>query len=521
MAYVKRDSKLSPTNMTWRGEVTESNKYWYTDEYNAGATNLLCLPNCTTYAMGRAGEIAKKSCRNYEILNRKGFPNASDWWNVAKWERSDVPSLGAIACWTDNGKGWGGHVAVVESTDGTKKGTMLSMSGYVGADNRSFSNPGDSVDWYFKYLNFETTNYYYTTYNNRGGTFQGFLVNPYAGGEDPPTPPTPPTPSLVDIIEFTNNNQYAYIEWDSSRKDSSYDYKLQLVAPLFSLAGIPNTVTDTTMKDWELIARINGGFFFIQGAEAFANGVEKQHYTWNEQYDDTEYDNVMAIGSDGSDNTILSIGSTSSFRTFKGEWCLTGGTSLSGGARINGDVDSDTGHSFLAYNGRKIIMGVSKSGVSGFSLRNYLTSLGYAGVELDGGSSTAFNYLGVDYNNTGGASRVKNVICLYRKKKKQKKLGRNDIRLDNSITVKALEVLIGKYGSGFIRKHKLGKEYADVQYQVNYLIHNYHLYELLAFEVLVGLWGNGRTRKRKLEAKGYNYYKVQAYVGMYKNKKVL
>ena len=92
MAYVKRDSKFNPTNMTWQGEVTESNKYWYTDEYNAGATNSLCLPNCTTYVMGRAGEIAKKSCRNFEILNRKGFPKASEWWNVARGERSDVPS---------------------------------------------------------------------------------------------------------------------------------------------------------------------------------------------------------------------------------------------------------------------------------------------------------------------------------------------------------------------------------------------------------------------------------------------
>lgn len=200
MAYVKRDSKYNPTNMTWQGAVTENNKYWYTNEYNAGATNLLCLPNCTTYAMGRAGEIAKKSCRDYEILNRKGFPNASDWWNVAKWDRSDVPSLGAIACWTDNGKGWGGHVAVVESTDGTKQGTMLSMSGYVGAEGRNFSKPGDSVDWYFKYLDFATTNYYYTTYNNRGGTFQGFLVNPYAGGSEPPTPPTPGENPVVTLL---------------------------------------------------------------------------------------------------------------------------------------------------------------------------------------------------------------------------------------------------------------------------------------------------------------------------------
>ena len=42
-----------------------------------------------------------------------------------------------------------------------------------------------------------------------------------------------------------------------------------------------------------------------------------------------------------------------------------------------------------------------------------------------------------------------------------------------------------------------------------------------AIEVWAGLWGRGRTRKRKLESKGYNYYKVQHYVNMFKDKIVL
>lgn len=520
MIYIKRDSKLNPTDMRWRGEVTEANKFWYSSDYNGGATAALCLPNCTTYVMGRCGEIAGKSVANYDILDRAGFPNAADWWGVAKWQKSDKPSLGAIACWTDNGNGWGGHVAVVEETDGTNAGTKLSMSGYVNAANRSFSNPGDSSEWYFKYLDFETTNYYYTDYDNRGGTFLGYLVNPYV---HQPEPPEPPEPEPVDVIEFTNNNNYAFIEWDSSREDSGYDYKLQLVAPLFQKAGIPNQVTDPSMSDWELVARINGGFFFSESdGTTYANGLEKQHWTWNEQYDDYEYDDVMAIGADGSDNTILSVGSTSEFRYFGGEWCLTGGVSLAGGAQISSAVNSDTGHSFLGFNGRKIIMGVSKSGVSGAALRRYLTSKGYTGVELDGGGSTAFNYLGIDYNNSGGSRSVKNVICLYRKKKKSFiKYGRKDVRLDNSITVKALEVLMGKYGNGLIRKFKLGKEYSDVQYQVNYLLNTYSLYQILAIQVWAGLWGKGRTRKRKLESKGYNYYIVQHYVNIFKDKIVL
>lgn len=491
------------------GETTNPNSNLY--NYNDPTTY-----QCTYYALGRSGEIAGEPVQSFAIApnpnikhkifkKATGFDDANKWITGTNWETSEdkfKPKLGAIVCYNKYpNDGGAGHVQIIEKIEGN---TI-----YVSQNQTAYS------DNFLTAINVNDL----TTIGSK--VFQGYIYNPYI--EDEPTPPIPPTPSLVDVIEFTNNNQYAYIEWDSSRKDSGYDYKLQLLAPLFKKAGVPNTVTDPTMGDWELIARINGGFFFpVSGEPTYASGIEKQHYTWNEQYDDTEYDNVLAIGSDGSDNTILSSGSTSSFRTFKGEWCLTGGTSLSGGARINGDVDSDTGHSFLGYNGRKIIMGVSKSGVSGAALRSKLTSMGYVGVELDGGGSTAFNYLGVDYNNTGGSRSVKNVICLYRKKKKaKKKLGRNDIRLDNSITVKALEVLTGKYGSGFIRKHKLGKEYYDVQYQINYLIHNYHLYELLAFEVLVGIWGNGRTRKRKLEAKGYNYYKVQAYVNMYKDKNVL
>lgn len=415
MSYTPRTSKYNPSDMVYYDSINDSNKYWYTNEYSTASGNI-CLPNCTTYAMGRAAEIAGKSVKNYDMLNISGYNNATYWYDEALWEKSQSPSLGAIACWSDNGKGWGGHVAVVEETDGTLANTKLSMSGYVDASSgtRSFTNPGTSSEWYFKYESFNTLNSWYAGGQPYYGTFQGFLVNPYV--DVSPTPP--PTPSGKDVIEFTNTSEYSYITWDGKSSESGYDYKLQLVAPYFAKAGNPNNVTDSSMgSDWELVARINGGFFFSDGSNTFANGLEKQHWTWNEQYDDTEYDNVLAIGGDGSNNTQLNSGLQGNMREYSGEWCLTGGISLSGGSYISSAVNSTTGHSFIGYNGSKCIMGISKSGVSGASLRSKISGMGYTGVELDGGGSTVFNYLGANYSNTYDGRSVKNVICLYKRAK--------------------------------------------------------------------------------------------------------
>lgn len=198
--FIPRTSKTLPSDMTYTSSVTNWNRWWYEDTFNAGATASVCLPNCTTYAIGRSGEIANKSCRDYEIMDRTGFPNASDWFANAKWETGQTPKLGAIACWTDNGNNWGGHVAIVEQTDGTNKGTYLSMSGYQAASSgtRSFTNPGKDASWYFQYLDFTTTNYYYTTYDDRGGSFLGYIYNPYI--EDSAEMPT-------EVSRDTTQNQ--------------------------------------------------------------------------------------------------------------------------------------------------------------------------------------------------------------------------------------------------------------------------------------------------------------------------
>lgn len=93
--------------------------------------------------------------------------------------------------------------------------------------------------------------------------------------------------------------------------------------------------------------------------------------------------------------------------------------------------------------------------------------------------------------------------------------------LENTMVVKALEVLYGKYGNGFRRKSLLGKDYYPVQTVVQYLIQNYSLYQRLALQVLIGLWGNGVYRRKMLESRGYNYYLVQQQVALMRKKKTL
>lgn len=376
-----------------------SNKY----NYNNASTY-----QCTYYAMGRSGEIAGEPVQTFSIapnpnikhrlFSRSGFGDAKEWYNDAIWDKSTdktKPKLGAIICYTKYpNDGGGGHVQIIEKIEGN---TL-----YVSQNQTAYSD------------NFLTAINIDELVTTGTKVFKGYIYNPYIDGD---------TPTGIDVINFTNNSNYAYIEWDSSREDSGYDYQLQLVAPYFALAGNPNDVTDDSMSGWELVARINGGFFFSDSGSYFANGIEKQHWTWNEQYDDTEYDGVRAIGSDGSTNTRLNSDSTCNMRSYGGAWALTGGVGLDIDSvsvtsnAVSTAVNSTTGHSFIGYNGRKIIMGISKSGISGQTLRSFVRGLGYTGVELDGGGSTVFNYYGTNYSNTYDGRSVKNVICLYRKKK--------------------------------------------------------------------------------------------------------
>ena len=122
----------------------ENSPYYSNAAYNpyVSAVGMLCnVPNCTTYAWGRA----------YEILGTTPpLPrgDAKDWYGAVS-NKGSTPKLGAVACW--NGETWG-HVAVVEEINGNN--LTLSESSF-----------DPSIYWQPSYKNA----------TNMGSGFQGYI----------------------------------------------------------------------------------------------------------------------------------------------------------------------------------------------------------------------------------------------------------------------------------------------------------------------------------------------------------
>lgn len=179
MSYTPRTSRTSPTIMLWNGSITSTNKYWYDYSINGGATNSLCIPNCTTYSRGRLAEILGYAEKIWNDRSATGFPDATNWhynnltngWTLGSTNYSPKP--GDVACWS----GGAGHVAIVEAViDGV---IYVSESRYRNATHgsRSFTNPGDEGgDVYFRYGPIKTYS---------GLTFEGYLINPHTEGPGP------------------------------------------------------------------------------------------------------------------------------------------------------------------------------------------------------------------------------------------------------------------------------------------------------------------------------------------------
>jgi len=308
MAFVQRTSKTSPTDMTWNDSVgvTDYNKYWYTTEYSTSNTEL-CLPNCTTYAMGRSGEIAGKSVKGYDMLNRSGFGSAATWYDDALWEKGSVPKIGAIACW-DSYNGNGGHVAIVEQTDGTDDGTYLSMSGYVAASSgtRSFTNPGESSNWYFKYCTMTQARYWYEEGHPHQCTFLGYIYSPYVDTiHDTPT-------QLSDSLKTAGDIKY--VEWKNSYESHDiYKYAVTVAMKPIVWGGDNNKFNlfneqpnSSPGSDYELVAVINGNIWGNDGTTSYPMGFTKvanesvgDHgiLQYLDPYEESLYMDVLAFGS--------------------------------------------------------------------------------------------------------------------------------------------------------------------------------------------------------------------------------
>lgn len=134
------ETEVHAAGFTPRLEAPEdSNPYYYSDLNPYYRDPSLRMPNCTTYAWGRA----------YEILGsepRLSTGNGRDYYtyNDGYEHNKTTPKVGAIACW-DFGT-WG-HVAVVEKIEGNR--VTLSESDYVQQISfRTVTMNADSSDYY-------------------------------------------------------------------------------------------------------------------------------------------------------------------------------------------------------------------------------------------------------------------------------------------------------------------------------------------------------------------------------------
>lgn len=124
-----------------------SNSYYYSDKnvfYKYGYG----MPNCTSYAYGRAYELLKAEPK----LSCNG---AGSWYSYNKnnsyYSYGSTPKLGAIACWSYSG---GGHVAVVEKIENGKITLSNSEWGgrtfYLTETTTKDSNYGGNSWWTFE-----------------------------------------------------------------------------------------------------------------------------------------------------------------------------------------------------------------------------------------------------------------------------------------------------------------------------------------------------------------------------------
>ena len=144
-------------------EGISGNPYWYSDnplyQYGYG------LPNCTCDAWGRFWEEAGSQYRP-----NLSTGNAEDWYNYSDgYERGSEPALGAVLCLADGPYSGDGHVCVVEE---------INSDGSITCSNSAWG--GD----YF-YL---STLYPPDYLPIAGYRFQGFIYNPYSGGQPIPPP---------------------------------------------------------------------------------------------------------------------------------------------------------------------------------------------------------------------------------------------------------------------------------------------------------------------------------------------
>lgn len=232
-----------------------NSKYWYTVEY-ATETDGLKLPNCTTYAMGRSGEVAGNSVKQGycedPMLTRQGYGNAKDFYKSARWAVGTVPKVGAVCCWGSDSDQYG-HVAIVEEVIDDEN-VIVSQSNYGGTffETKTYNCKVGKVT------------------NGVGYVFQGYIYNPF----------------IADIRTERNRSKFQVKVKADLLKARTEDGKW--LDGLYIPKGIYNVISSFERDGYRWVKVADDVIFALNDEDGWT-----ETYEFKEDPKDTEFDKVF------------------------------------------------------------------------------------------------------------------------------------------------------------------------------------------------------------------------------------
>ena len=157
--FVPRTTAPDPYDMRWISNDPQYGGYNRCIVINSATGSV--LPNCTGYVHGRWMEVSDSTDCPLSISN------AANYWGYTAdgMERGSEPQLGAVLCFSTNGGGQPGHVAIVEEI--IDADTIVTSDSNYGAEYFVMRTRTRAMGWNW--------------YSGSNLTFQGFIYNPDAG----------------------------------------------------------------------------------------------------------------------------------------------------------------------------------------------------------------------------------------------------------------------------------------------------------------------------------------------------
>lgn len=154
--YTPRTTPPDPYDLRWISDDAQYGGYNRCIVINTATGSV--LPNCTGYVHGRWMEVSGENTCPLSVSN------AANYWGYTAdgMPRGSEPQLGAVICFSTNGGGQPGHVAIVEEI--IDADTIVTSDSNYGAEYFVMRTRYRSIGWNW--------------YAGSDLTFQGFIYNP-------------------------------------------------------------------------------------------------------------------------------------------------------------------------------------------------------------------------------------------------------------------------------------------------------------------------------------------------------